>query len=234
MFVFAEENIVTFNDGEMSATAVLPPSMVEPVGLWAGAYDRYRERLQPAALTDQIRADGVHVDRAFGTDVRAAGEAEADVAKRWAVVLTPPPSIPTERHAEWRGRWHGLGEGEKVQRALAADAEELAALIDGGRSLVQMSDDAWSIVSERAAAVFHVERTGMQARYAMKPSVERLIVHGANLAAAEAAAQEALQRLRDDQEAIEAREMALQSTLALIAAVTRRDPATVLAAALAA
>lgn len=233
-FIFADHNAVTFNDGASVATAVVPDTMMESVQSLAGAYERARSRLQPAALIEQMRADGVPSIRLFGAEVRMGGKDAAELAERRAVTLTPPPSIPTERFAEHRARWAGLNEGEQMMRALAAEVEELAALIDGGRTLSNVtSDEAWRTIEQRSIRTFHLARTGVQARYSAKPSIHRLIVHGPDRAAAEQAADEALERFQAEHDAIEAREVQLQSTLALLAVVTGRDPATVLAEALA-
>lgn len=238
-FTFSEQDgitVATFNDGARQATATTnSATMAELLRSTAGAHDRASKRLQPAALADQVREDAVPTVRQLGAEIRAAGKAATDLSERYAVALTPPPSIPTIRFAERRASWRGQSDAEQVQRAQTADAEALAALLDGGRDLSGITNDhAWEIIQDRALPVFHVARSGMQARYALQPTADRLVVSGPDVAAAERAATEAADRLRADRDALDETEAHLQSVLTLLAVLTGRTREAVLAEALAA
>lgn len=184
------------------------------------------QRFQPAALIEHNLAAVANVLAKPWQALQSAGQEEArNLAAARARALTVDPETPA--NAPVRARTLKLWDAADVARKAAivtnAGYEGLAALIASCALDDDIPANLRTIAEDRYMAIRHVQITGLQAHYALQPSISDPLAFAADRAAATAAAEQALEDMKARTETINDARSALQSVIT-VAAITTNWP----------
>ncbi len=177
-------------------------------------------RLMPAALAEEIARLATRIvtpayQRARN-DIQAAKRNDAARAAR---VDESPASLPYA--SEDRAAFRALDIGGQAGWIASASRDQLASLVTAGQSRFPGLPDAlWQQAVERHAIVSHVAKTGLQASYQLQPTISDPAATGPDSAAAESAAQAAMDQWRAEQRTTAEAEDVLRSTIVAVSVAT--------------
>jgi hypothetical protein len=155
-----------------------------------------------------------------------AGQAEARATDAtWARLLTVPAADATTAmlRQEDRATFGLLAIGDKAAWIGRANVDRLGAIIEGGGDRANVTPEIWDHAENRYAALNFIRMAGTAADYARQPTVDDPLATGVDMAAAERAANEGLDRHRQRSEIIDAVEQAVQGITNVVALTCEMD-----------
>lgn len=198
--------------------AALDPMREELVQLAAvanGVVSRFRDDEQRAELLNQMG------NRMFAAGARShalAVEHQQAWASRDARHREPAKSINRDHDTERRSRYRGLADAKAVAAVQAADLADLAALtVDG--NLAGLPQAAYDLARARFLELNLVEKSGLQAQFARRATLDDPLPTGPDLDAARAQAREWLDAHEKDGKAVAIHRRALVDYAAFLSAV---------------
>lgn len=177
-------------------------------------------RLLPGALAEEIaRLVGRIVTPAYQRLRDHVQATKRNDAARAARVDETPASLPFAN--EDRAAFRALDTGGRAAWIASASRDQLASLIVAGQSRFPgLPAQLWDQVVERHAILSHVEKTGLQANFQLKPTLNDPAAAGPDSDAAEAAAKAAMDQWRAEQRTTAEAENVLRSTVVAISVAT--------------
>jgi len=156
-----------------------------------------------------------------------AGQAEARaIAAAWARMIAVPVADATAAMLRQHDRsaFVPLAIGEKAAWINRASVEQLAALIEAGRTrFADMPPEIWDQVERRYAALNFIRLAGTAVDYTCQPTVDEPLATGVDMEAAERAANEGLDRHDKRADIIEGVEQAIQGITSVVALTSDTD-----------
>ncbi|WP_187336462.1 hypothetical protein [Novosphingopyxis iocasae] len=211
------------------ALAPLAPALRSFAEQHRVAFATYRD----GAAVEHVRQVAAPLLKATRSAIEAGRTERSAIAEADRVARTVPPSVDMSAAPERRSRYREMDSAAQVRAVQGASLADLAALTKDG-NLAYLDPAAFELAERRFVALAQIERTGMMADHAQRPSLDLLTASGPDREAAERAANEVLARFDDRKAAMEAAERSLQSHLAFVAAALDMRPDEALAAVLAA
>ncbi|TIS85494.1 hypothetical protein [Mesorhizobium sp.] len=178
-------------------------------------------RFQPDARTAANREAATNVMASPFQAFVAAGIAEGRAAAAAnANALTVDPGNAPLR-AQTRDRFTSMDTAGQAAFAQRASLEELAALMEAGRSyFANTPDPVWQIIEDQYVVKRHIARSGLQADFQRRPDPNNPVAFGPDEAAAQAASKEALNNLRTRSATVDAVRNTAQSIIDVVALAT--------------
>ncbi|RUU02336.1 hypothetical protein EOD23_20015 [Mesorhizobium sp. USDA-HM6] len=178
-------------------------------------------RFQPEARSAANRKAAVDIMASPVQALTAATVAEGrSIAAANANALAVDPGNAPLR-AQTRDKFDAMDYGQKAAFAQRASLEELAALVEAGRSyFAGTPDPVWQIIEDQYILKRHIARSGLQADHQRKPDLNDPVAFGPDENAALAASEEALNALRARSGTVDAVRNTLQSIINVVAVAT--------------
>ncbi|WP_394270641.1 hypothetical protein [Qipengyuania sp.] len=152
-------------------------------------------------------------DRMFGAGRTMHGlmrEHLRTYQERDARMREPLPSIDRKADAERRARFSAMEDaGTLMQSIMAADLADLTALVADG-NIAALSHDAWREAQKQFLVLNTVARTGMQADFAGKPTLENPLPDGPDVEGARRQAEAVLDSHDADRQVIDIHRRVIQ------------------------
>lgn len=225
---------VGHEDGR-NAVAAVPSDLTAPTSPVAsqaarvvaamGSYNEHvaanAARFQPDARGAANRKDAADIMasplQAFIGAGIAEGRAAAAAAANAAAV--DPGNAPLR--AQTRDRFIAMDTAGQATFAQRASLEELAALMEAGRSYFAATPDpVWQMVEDQYIVQRHIARTGSQANFQRQPDMGDPVAFGADQQAAMDAARNSLNALRNRSATVDAVRSTVQSIIDVVAVAT--------------
>jgi hypothetical protein len=178
-------------------------------------------RFQTDARNAANREDAAKILPAPVQALIAAGIAEgrAAAAANANAIAVDPGNAPLR--AQTRDRFDAMDAAGQAAFAQRASLEELAAIMEAGRSyFASTPDPVWRIIEDQYMIKRHIARSGLQAEFQIKPDVNDPVAFGADETAAMAASKEALNSLRARSATVDAVRNTVQSIINVVAVAT--------------
>ncbi|WP_380780506.1 hypothetical protein [Sphingomonas sp. R86520] len=175
--------------------------------------------LKPEALTDEARRTLPPVTIAAKAAIQAVQAERRAIAAADTILRAVEPGNSALR-SEIRTDWRGRSLAEQSDRVGIASHEELAALMEGGQAVSRLPDAVWTMIEQRYITLNHVKRTGLQADYERKATINELTATGPDEAAAMRAAEAAVERHEARRTVVADAEASLNTIIPFIALAT--------------
>ncbi|TPI56169.1 MULTISPECIES: hypothetical protein [unclassified Mesorhizobium] len=225
---------VAHEDGR-SATAAFASSLsasTSPVSSQAArvvaAVGSYNDRIagnvarfQPDARSAANRKDAADIMASPVQALIEAGIAEGRAAAAAAANAAAVDPGNAALRVQVRDRFTAMDAAGQAAFAQRASLEELAALMEAGRSYFEATPDpVWQIVEDQYVIKRHIVRSGLQAEFQRRPDLNDPLAFGADEGAAMDAARQSLNALRDRSGTVDEVRSAVQSIIDVVAVAT--------------
>ncbi|CCV06709.1 hypothetical protein MESS2_350081 [Mesorhizobium metallidurans STM 2683] len=178
-------------------------------------------RFQPDARGTANREAAAKILAAPFQDLIGGGIAEGRAAAAAAANATAVDPGNAPLRAQTRDRFIAKDTAGQAAFAQRASLEELAALMEAGRSYFDATPDpVWQIVEDQYAIKRHIARSGLQADFQRRPDANNPMAFGADEAAAMDAARNSLDALRNRVTTVDAVRNTVQSIIDVVAVAT--------------
>lgn len=214
---------------EASDSPVREPSrgLRESAEAFAPAASKVIETYTPSARVAQLRELAVKMLAKPLQREIAAGQAEARaIAAAWARLIAVPvadATIAALRQSD-RAVFTRMAIGDKVAWIERADVDQLGAIMEAGHArFTGVSPEIWERAEHRYAALNFIRIAGLAADHARTPTIDEPLAVGADMAAAERAADEGLARHKRRSDVTDAVSQAVQGIATVVALVCDMD-----------
>ncbi|MGX5828705.1 hypothetical protein [Mesorhizobium sp. 43Arga] len=178
-------------------------------------------KYQPAARNDANRKAAADIMAKPFQAFTSAGIAEgrAAAAANATALGVDPGNAPLR--AQTRDRFDAMDTAGQAAFAQRASVEELAALMEAGRSyFANTPDPVWQMIEDQYSIKRHIARTGLQADFQRQPDPNDPVAFGADENAAMDASRKSLAALRARSGTVDAVRSTAQSIIDVVAVAT--------------
>ncbi|MEF2551869.1 hypothetical protein VQ042_10935, partial [Aurantimonas sp. A2-1-M11] len=197
----------------------------KPLTHLAAALDQFAAQANAADATLKTDARNERVRTCAGgtlasavQSVAASVRAEnAAIAAANATAMAPIPGCPT-LYGEFRSVFKAMSPSEQGRFVQSANVQMTSAVLQAGREAYpDLPTALWDALVERHLLVGHIHRSGMQAAYQRRPTLDDPVAVGPDEAAALEAARAALAKHNARQETVAASRHLLRSLCSAVA-----------------
>lgn len=173
--------------------------------MFAGVVNNANDQFLPVARGRQLRSAAVNVLSKPFVALQSAGQEEKqaiDTATMRAMTVDPATPATAPIRARTLSRWDAADVSTKAAMLNHLPVEGLAALHESG-ALDDVPSDLRTIACDRYMVQRHIVKTRLQANFQKLPDVNNPLATGPDVEAAAAAAQKALDALKDRLDAVD-------------------------------